>query len=541
MAGRWGNRTSGGLRITGNNDALIRGLGIKFGGTVTIDGVMGGEAANLNYLEASGIAVINNESRFAGALRLVSYGAGIVYSGQTNGILVGVNLSTGTAKDRISDLSLVQSGSVNGIGILVSPATVTAGGAMTISQSSSATATAGVSVITAGHGIKIQSSTLIAGRGLTISQAGTAKNTGIILQSSTLTAADDLSVLQSGSVGTTAAGIDLIASGHGTNGVNLNAGLKDGWVRLVTKDKNITLSDFDNFVVKSRNLRLDTGTATIISKIPPSDAVTLNYRLQALGLDVFLTAQISPIPLPSEAAQFQLDLGNGTLTRITNRSADTNPFAITNSTTLADLEISTTNNWYFVTKSNPNYFGYGVIFGGTVTVNGVTTGAAKDLRYIEATGIGFITAASSFTGPLTLVSTGGGVSDSGNSAGIVIAANLSVGSTGTPLNGLSLVQSGAVTGSGILVTSATVTVGGNLTMAQSGTVTAAGIALKNAALKAGGDLSLTASGSPGSGKAGIELTATGTTVGTGVIIRRWPQPLGQSYHRRQQFGAQQCR
>ena len=519
FGGTVGNRTSGGLRITGNNDALIRGLGIKFGGTVTIDGVMGGEAANLNYLEASGIAVINNESRFAGALRLVSSGAGIVYSGQTNGILVGVTLSTGTAKDRISDLSLVQSGSVNGIGILVSPEEIVAGGAMTISQSSTATATAGVSVTTAGHGIKIQSSKLSAGRGLTISQAGTAKNTGIILQSSTLTAADDLSVLQSGSVGTTAAGIDLIASGLGKNGVNLNAGLKDGWVRLVTKDKNITLSDYDNFVVKSRNLRLDTGTATIISKIPASDAVTFNYRLQALGLDVFLTAQISPIPLASAAAQFQLDLGNGTLTRISNRSADTNSFAITNSTTLADLGISANNLWYSVNNNNNlKNIGDGVIFGGTVTVNGVTTGDAKDLRYIEATGIGIITAASSFTGPLTLVSTGGGVSDSGNSAGIVIGANLSVGSTGTPLNGLSLVQSGAVTGSGILVTYATVTVGGNLTMAQSGTVTAAGIALKNAALKAGGDLSLTASGSLGSGKAGIELIATGTTVGTGVIF-----------------------
>ncbi|MCX8501386.1 MAG: filamentous hemagglutinin N-terminal domain-containing protein, partial [Alphaproteobacteria bacterium] len=504
FGGTVGERTWAGLRVTGTNDALIRGLGIKFGGTVTIDGVNGGDAANLNYIEASGIAVLNNESRFTGSLRLVSSGKGIFDTGKTYGIIVGINLSTGTANDRVSDLNLVQTGAVTGQGILINSATLIAGGAINASQTATSTVTE--------QAITIESSSLSSGRSLTLSQTGSSAKTGIVIQASSLTAGSDLSLLQSGTVGATYAGIDLYATGRGAIGVSLSAGLKDGWVRLITNNRNLSLSNFDNFVVKSRNLRIDSGSATVLSNIPASDIQTVYYTLKALGSNAFVTAVRAPGLVGVD--QFKLDLGYGILTRISNRSADSNPFAITNTTGLADLGIDVVSFGFYAVSAKK--ITYGVIFGGTVTINGVTSGAARDLSYIEATGIGLVTSASQFTSPLTLVANGGGITHSGSTAGIVIATNLTVGKAGDGFNSLTLNQTGAVTGSGIWIDSATVTAGGNLSITQSGEVSGNGIGLNNSSLAAGGDLSLTEAGQVGSGKAGLKLSATGTTPATGV-------------------------
>ncbi|MCX8501973.1 MAG: hypothetical protein ORO03_09820, partial [Alphaproteobacteria bacterium] len=209
--------------------------------------------------------------------------------------------------------------------------------------------------------------------------------------------------------------------------------------------------------------------------------------------------------------------------------------------------------------------GQGVVYGGTVDIQGVTTGVAKDLRYIEGTGVG-VTTASTFSGNLLLVGSGAGYDLDSTTAAVFVKANLSTANRGD----LSLVQIGGATKHGIIVSGATLTTSGamnliqsggasngigiyvhsssvltagtTMNLIQSGSVTSVAIYAQNATLTASGslillqsgyansaitleattmttisDLSLLQTGAPSSA-GGISFKATGTGVNQGVAL-----------------------
>ena len=208
-----------------------------------------------------------------------------------------------------------------------------------------------------------------------------------------------------------------------------------------------------------------------------------------------------------------------------------------------------------------------MVYGGTVNIQGVTTGDAKDLRYIEGTGVGVTTTASSFSGNLMLVGSGAGYDLDSTTAAVYVKANLSTANRGD----LTLVQIGGATKHGIIVSGATLTTSGamnliqsggasngigiyvhsssvltagtNMNLIQSGSVTSQGIYAQNATLTASGslifiqsgygdsgirleattmttisDLSLLQTGAAYSSAGGIRFTATGTGVNQGVAL-----------------------
>ncbi|MCX8501052.1 MAG: hypothetical protein ORO03_05095, partial [Alphaproteobacteria bacterium] len=172
--------------------------------------------------------------------------------------------------------------------------------------------------------------------------------------------------------------------------------------------------------------------------------------------------------------------------------------------------------------------GLGVVYGGTVNIQGVTaasTTGVNNLRYIEGTGVlvstpttpADLTAAtggSTFSGSLTLVGNGAGISYGGYTAGVLIWANLTTSNGGD----LSLVSTGTTTGLGIYAGSSTLTAGGAMILTQSGSAVSYGIYADSSTLTAGGDLSLLQTGTVGSAYAGIILHANGTGVSNAVSL-----------------------
>ncbi|MCX8500491.1 MAG: hypothetical protein ORO03_02175, partial [Alphaproteobacteria bacterium] len=121
----------------------------------------------------------------------------------------------------------------------------------------------------------------------------------------------------------------------------------------------------------------------------------------------------------------------------------------------------------------------GVVFGGLVTVDGVTTGGARDLRWIEGTAVGVLNNASTFAGKLVLASSGGAITaPDSSSAAILIGANLSSASTTDANQSLTLLQYGTAGGHGTFLNS-TVNFGGNVMLVQTGSVTGSGIYLSS--------------------------------------------------------------
>ena len=200
-----GTRTIAGLTVTGSSDSAITGMGVRYGGTVTISGVTAASpAGSLRYIEGIGIGVLTTASSFNGSLTLVSNGAGItttvVGSSVTAGILVTGDLTAAV------DLNLVQTGVTTGFGIYTyHPSlrtTLSAGRAMSLSQ----TGRAGLSGLTLGR------SNLSTTTGaITLSQTGSAVEDGMRFGILTLSAGTDLSVIQSGTVGSTYTGITMLA------------------------------------------------------------------------------------------------------------------------------------------------------------------------------------------------------------------------------------------------------------------------------------------------------------------------------------------
>ncbi|MCX8500104.1 MAG: hypothetical protein ORO03_00165, partial [Alphaproteobacteria bacterium] len=205
----------------------------------------------------------------------------------------------------------------------------------------------------------------------------------------------------------------------------------------------------------------------------------------------------------------------GSFTYVSDQTAVTTIPTIDASTTLANLGLSsvsyggssgarTLGGLTITGKIDAALKGLGVNYSNaSVTINGVTTTPASEaskLTYIEGRSILVSGTASSFSGALTLVSTGGydtptnipiGITVN-ITAGIVIGTNLTVGATSDGTSHLTLIRNGSpLQGDGIAIVSATVKAGGNISLIQNDTI---------------------------NGAEGIALVAKGTTATTGVVL-----------------------
>ncbi|MCX8500119.1 MAG: hypothetical protein ORO03_00240, partial [Alphaproteobacteria bacterium] len=422
---------TGGLTVTTTGtDAKINNQGVVYGGTVMIHGVGGiGAVNNLRYIEGTGVRVTTART-FSGNLTLVGNGAGITTGNTTAGVLITANLTTSNG----GDLSLVQNGATSGTGINVDGVTLTAGGAMTLTQSGSA----------GRDGITVLVSTLTAGGALSLVQSGSAELEGIAVGGSSLTAGGELWLQQSGTVGSDIGGINLYAYGTAANqAVNLAAGTGQ-FVTLKTNNQKLSLNNNDNFVVTSGKVRIDLGTGAMTS--------SGNNSLKADGLDVYYSGATT-------GNSAKIAVGSGSFSFVNDRRSVTSAVTLANSTTASDA----TNGWgtgptFGVSGSDTTLGGLtitgtggatrlqglGVAYGGTVDIQGVVSGAARSLRYIEGNSITVSGAASTFTGDLLLRSLG--------SSSLSLGANLTTGGRlGINASGLSLTSNVTTDGGAVAI------------------------------------------------------------------------------------------
>ena len=236
-------------------------------------------------------------------------------------------------------------------------------------------------------------------------------------------------------------------------------------------------------------------------------------------------------------------VGSGSFSYIYDNRAITTATLIDNSTVFAATYGGQSGNrtiaGLIVTGTNDSALqGLSAVYGGTVTIQGISSGSARNLRYIEGTGIAVLapsgqTAAaggSTFSGGLTLVSTGAGVPVTIAGAvyyeGVAIyRANLTTSNGGD----LILTQTGSVAGTGIYIGESTVSAAGAMTLTQSGAAVREGIMTYNATLNAGTAMSLTSSSSAGLEAVNINgstlragtsmsLVQAGTTTNTGINV-----------------------
>ncbi|MDI9408368.1 MAG: filamentous hemagglutinin N-terminal domain-containing protein [Candidatus Pacebacteria bacterium] len=370
-----------------------------------------------------------------------------------------------------SGIDMNQSGSAGMNGIHHEVATVSSGGTMNLNQSGSAEQ----------NGIRVEGSTLSAGSTIKLNQSGSAGSDGIAAGYSSLKSSGaGLSLVQSGTIGDGKHGIYLW-SNYGSDPVNamVFAAAKNDFVWFQTRNQILSLNSENNFTVTGGMVRIDLGTAAMISKNDLGRVITLpqyQYSLKASGLDVYFTGSTSE-------NQVKIAVGNGSFTFVNDKRT------VTGSVTLDNQTIATTatHGWgaaptYGTSGSDftlggltiigtgglTRLQGRGVVYGSTVDIQGVgsagqVANGADQLRYIEGAGISVTTNPSSFSGSLVLVSSGSGTAV-GSNAGLYIEKNLSVSSN------LSLIQTGGVSGNGIVVSSAGLMAGGDLSLRQIGTV-----------------------------------------------------------------------
>ncbi|MCX8501110.1 MAG: hypothetical protein ORO03_05395, partial [Alphaproteobacteria bacterium] len=456
---------SGGLTVINNGPvSSINNQTAIFGGPVMIDGVTSGAAHLLTYIEGSTIIVSGAPSSFAANLTLVASG-----SGSESGIKITTGLSTGVANDGTSALILRQTGTVSGGGIVITGSSVTAGGDLSLEQTG----------IAGANGIKLDRARLVAGGALSLSQSGTVGtvSVAILVTASSLLANSEIAIQQS--TAGSAAGIGLEATGRtASDSVALTAGAGKS-ISLQTLNRNLALVGFDGFDLVGGSLAIKLGSGQLVSVDSAGAAIASpGFTIHAAGAAVVLSGATS-------GNRAILAVGSGAFTFASNLTDQTAPATITNDTSLADLGLATvafggtvgnrTVAGLTVTGSQDAALtGLGVLFGGTVTIDGVQTGAAKNLSYIEGKGVGVFGSASSFAGSLTLVSNGSGITDASgdNAGGILVETNLTAGVSDDGVSNLSLVQSGRSLNNGIAIAASSLRAGGNIFLRQAGSIDA---------------------------------------------------------------------
>ncbi|MDI9409389.1 MAG: filamentous hemagglutinin N-terminal domain-containing protein [Candidatus Pacebacteria bacterium] len=325
------------------------------------------------------------------------------------------------------------------------------------------------------------------------------------------------------------------------SGTTLDGG--NGGVSILTPGYDLTLSN--SLTVKGSFLRLDMGGS---NKILGGQTIT------ASGLDGFVTTATS-------GNGVTLNLGSGGFTYVTDARAQTgavtlfgSAFTATNSAAAWGANALTTNSPRLttitlassgITVTANSTSGQGIVYGGTVDIEGVDSTAANpvaNLTYIEGTGVAvgglydsnstspdlsnivYFGKASQFAGALTLVASGAGFNygDIFKNIGITILKGLRIGSSSnsdlnliqsgvadgfrgiqvyrsglTAGGAINLVQTGSLTTDGaygIYGSYSTITAGGSLTLTQSGKATGLGVVFISSTMTAGGDISLNQSG-----------------------------------------------
>ena len=205
--------------------------------------------------------------------------------------------------------------------------------------------------------------------------------------------------------------------------LTINAGTIDGGkggVMVVTPGYDLTLGG--SVAMRGSSLRLDVGGSKTLK-----GGQTLSWS----GGDLYYTGAAT-----GNAAT--LALGSSNFVFVTDNRATTADVSIVDSTALP-ADFTTAGSGLTITTTGTTT-GKGLVYGGAVSIDGVSTGAAQNLRYIEGADLA-VTTDSSFSGSLTLVGSGM------DSLGVRITAGLRTSNGGD----LNLVQIGTTLGSAIFV------------------------------------------------------------------------------------------
>ncbi|MCX8501090.1 MAG: filamentous hemagglutinin N-terminal domain-containing protein, partial [Alphaproteobacteria bacterium] len=290
--------------------------------------------------------------------------------------------------------------------------------------------------------------------------------------------------------------------------LTINAGTIDGGrggVMVLAPNFNLTLGGA--VTVKGSYLRVDMGTGGLLS--------TGNQTLTANGLDVYFTSATA-----ASANSATIAVGSGSFTFVNDKRTMVTVTALDNNTASNTATIGWGTGLGSLTSGTASASGLtvtttgaaatinnqGVVYGGTVAINGITAAAssgANSLRYIEGIGVA-VTVASVFNGSLMLVGNGAGITSGTGSGAIVVNANLTTGGVHDGTSHVTLVQYGSNGSMGITLPASTVTAGGNLTLTQFGKQTV------NFAINVnGGEL-----------KSGnrVTITQVGSTVADGIFL-----------------------
>ncbi|MDI9409401.1 MAG: filamentous hemagglutinin N-terminal domain-containing protein, partial [Candidatus Pacebacteria bacterium] len=268
-----------------------------------------------------------------------------------------------------------------------------------------------------------------------------------------------------------------------TSGITLAGGT--GGVSILAPEYDVELKGA--LTVTGKFLRLDMGSKNLKGA----------FTITASGLDVFFTSATAS----GNAAT--IAVGGGTFTFVNDRRDITSAFSIDNNTGsslwgtgLGTITSGTATASGLTVTGTGNINGLGFVIGSWLSINGVTTGPAKDMRYIEAPGIQ-VTTASTFSGSLMLV--GSGITGRINTQneiqrGISILQDLTAGAANDGTSNLTLLQNGVVTENGLYFFSSTIRAGAALSLIQTGKTGSHAIAGQGSRLTAGGAMTLSQSG-----------------------------------------------
>ena len=176
----------GGLTVVsrGGIDSVNQ-IGLSSGGTVEISGIKTGDLARLSLIEARGIS-LTSASEFAHSLTLIANGTGVSTATGVFGISLQADLRIGQVDDRVSTLTLLQSGEVFGTGIRMSGVKIVVGGSLNSQQNRSFF----------GTGLEASKTTLTIGKDLSLWQSADFFVDGMVLHKVTATVAGDILISQ---------------------------------------------------------------------------------------------------------------------------------------------------------------------------------------------------------------------------------------------------------------------------------------------------------------------------------------------------------
>ena len=490
----------------GNNENRIviasGGSVVIIGNVTAVDTSLNAQGGQIKLSAVSALTVLGtvNTSATSGTIGQLTLSAPVIEigTGETDGI-------TYVSAEKLASLSQFNDLILDTTGVNSSDGQI---GTITVTEATSVSS----NLTLKSNAITVRKS-LSAARNLSLIQVGIPSTDGISIFDSALSAGRNLSLLQTGTIASDRAGILLSGSG-----ISFTVGSSDRTIRIKTRSEiALFIDNGEHFNFTVGRVRLDLGSGRIISG---GDSVK---SLNANGLEVIYNGALS-------GNLANLAIGSGSLTVMVDQHDQTgaltlgDPFSSQNMLIIPGFDFTPAAN------SEPGLKLYerggltvtsrgglssvnrlGLIYGGTVELNGVINGVANRLFVIEAEGIS-VTAASEFRHSLTLISVGAGIANNNTNVGILIKANLAIGSKDNPPSNLSLRQSGEVTGDGIVIQSSIVSTTGSLLIEQTQSLLGSGLLIQDSTLTLGKDFILdqkTSYGTDGVSIQNLSLTTGG--------------------------------